>query len=41
MKSEDARFRRRPPLTGYLSSQTSSMRQPLVMLLDMIVNPFT
>jgi hypothetical protein len=27
--------------TGYLSSQTSSMRQPLVMLLTMIVNPFT
>jgi len=25
--------------TGYLSSQTSSMRQPLVMLLTMIVNP--
>jgi hypothetical protein len=27
--------------TDYLSSQTSSMRQPLVMLLTMIVNPFT
>jgi hypothetical protein len=27
--------------SGYLSSQTSSMRQPLVMLLTMIVNPFT
>ncbi len=27
--------------TSYLSSQTSSMRQPLVMLLTMIVNPFT
>src|SRR6516162_375650 len=27
--------------TGYLSSQTSSMRQPLVILLTMIVNPFT
>ena len=25
----------------YLSSQTSSMRQPLVMLLTMIVSPFT
>jgi len=27
--------------TGYLSSLMSSMRQPLVMLLTMIVNPFT
>jgi hypothetical protein len=27
--------------TSYLSSQTSSMRQPLVMLLTMIENPFT
>jgi len=43
MKSEEFR-RRRPRLcwdgsadTGYLSSQTSSMRQPLVMLLTMIV----
>ena len=27
--------------TGYLSSQTSSMRAPLEMLLTMIVSPFT
>ena len=27
--------------TGYLSSQTSFMRQPLVMLLTMIANTFT
>ena len=26
---------------GYLSSQTSSMRQPLYMLLTMMVSPFT
>jgi hypothetical protein len=49
MKSEDAEVSApaSPALldgagdTGYLSSQTSSMRQPLVMLLTMIVNPFT
>jgi len=29
-----------PADPGYLSSQMSSMRQPLVMLLTMIVNPF-
>jgi len=49
MKSEDAEVSApAPPAlldgsadTSYLSSQTSSMRQPLVMLLIMIVNPFT
>ena len=48
MTSEDAKVSAPVPAlldrsadTGYLSSQTSSMRQPLVMLLTMIVNPFT
>ena len=30
-----------PAKTAYLSSETSSMRRPLEMLLTMIVNPFT
>jgi hypothetical protein len=34
-------YRRGRPLKSYLSSQTSSMRQPLKMLLTITVSPFT